>query len=142
MIDKNTLEQARSTDLITFLERYAGLTFTQKGGAYRCSQHPSLAVKNDRLSFYWHSKGVGGHGVLDYLTKAENMTFREAVETVTGTATIAAPPQERPTTPPQKKLILPDKKGIPLRLYEDICCKGRMSNSSNTVKAAGSSVAV
>jgi hypothetical protein len=87
MIDKNTLEQARSTDLITFLERYAGLTFTQKGGAYRCSQHPSLAVKNDRLSFYWHSKGVGGHGALDYLTKAENMTFREAVETVTGAAT-------------------------------------------------------
>jgi len=28
------------------------------------------------------------------------------------------------------------------RLYEDICCKGRLSKSSNTVKAAGSSVAV
>ena len=28
------------------------------------------------------------------------------------------------------------------RLYEDICCKGRMSNSSNTAKAACSSVAV
>ncbi|MCL2853456.1 MAG: recombinase family protein [Defluviitaleaceae bacterium] len=28
------------------------------------------------------------------------------------------------------------------RIYEDICCKGRMSNSSNTAKAAGSSVAV
>jgi len=27
-------------------------------------------------------------------------------------------------------------------LFEDICCKGRMSNSSNTAKAAGSSVAV
>ena len=28
------------------------------------------------------------------------------------------------------------------RMYEHICCKGRMSNPSNTVKAAGSSVAV
>ena len=28
------------------------------------------------------------------------------------------------------------------QLYEDICCKGRKSNPSNTVKAAGSSVAV
>jgi len=27
------------------------------------------------------------------------------------------------------------------RLYEDICCKGRLSKSSNTVKASGSSVA-
>ena len=28
------------------------------------------------------------------------------------------------------------------RMYEDICCKGRLSKSSNTVRAAGSSVAV
>jgi hypothetical protein len=28
------------------------------------------------------------------------------------------------------------------RIYEDICCKGRKSNPSNTVRAAGSSVAV
>ena len=28
------------------------------------------------------------------------------------------------------------------RIYEDICCKGRKSNPSNTVTAAGSSVAV
>ena len=28
------------------------------------------------------------------------------------------------------------------KLYEDICCKGRKSNPSNTEKAAGSSVAV
>jgi len=28
------------------------------------------------------------------------------------------------------------------RLYEDICCKGRKSNPSNTVKATGSFVAV
>jgi len=32
--------------------------------------------------------------------------------------------------------------GIYERLYEDICCKGRKSNPSNTEKAAGSSVAV
>ena len=28
------------------------------------------------------------------------------------------------------------------KTYEDICCKGRLSKSSNTAKAAGSSVAV
>jgi len=28
------------------------------------------------------------------------------------------------------------------KLFEDICCKGRKSNPSNTVRAAGSSVAV
>jgi len=60
MIDKSTIEQARRTDLLQFLEKHNGFTFSEKGGIYRCRQHPSLAVKNDRLSFYWHSKGIGG----------------------------------------------------------------------------------
>jgi hypothetical protein len=126
MIENKILEQARNADLITFLERYAGFTFTQKGGAYRCSQHPSLAVKDDRLSFYWHSKGVGGHGALDYLTKLEGMPFRKAVEVVTGTAEITAKAQggnETCPPPPPKQLILPEKTGIPMRLYDYLCIK-------------------
>ena len=84
LIDNKTIEQARNADIISFFEQRYGFTFAHRGGAYRCKQHPSLAVKDDRRSFYWHSKGVGGFGVLDYLTKAENMPFRDAVEAVTG----------------------------------------------------------
>ena len=84
MIDNNIVEQARNADIIAFLEKYRGFTFAQQGGAFRCEQHKSLAVKADRLSWYWHSKELGGYGVLDYLVKAENMAFREAVEVVTG----------------------------------------------------------
>jgi hypothetical protein len=122
MIDNNMIEQARNADLIAFLEKYHSFTFAHRGGAYRCRQHPSLAVKDDRLSFYWHSKGIGGYGVLDYLTKVENMPFRQAVEVITGATTPTAPPK-READPPPKKLTLPEAAGVPLKLYDYLCMK-------------------
>jgi len=123
MIDSKTIEQARNADMIAFLEKRNGFTFARQGSAYRCREHRSLAIKNDRLSWYWHSKGVGGFGALDYLVRAENMPFRQAVEAVTGIAAITAPPPylENPIT--AKTLILPPKAGISLRLYDYLCNK-------------------
>ena len=121
MIDNKTIEQARNADIIAFLEKYHGFTFAPMSGGYRCQQHKSLAVKADRLSFYWHSRGVGGFGALDYLVKVENMPFREAVEVITGATPPTAPPQ-RETEPP-KTLILPEKSGLQLRLYDYLCNK-------------------
>jgi hypothetical protein len=113
------IERVRNVDVIAFLEKYQGFTFAHRGGAFRCQQHPSLAVKADRLSWYWHSKGMGGHGALDYLVKAENMPFRDAVGVITG-ATPPTAPRRRETEPP-KMLILPEKAGIHLRLYDYLC---------------------
>ena len=125
MIDNKTVEQARDADIVTFFEQRRGFTFDHRGGEYRCRQHPSLAVKNDRLSWYWHSHGIGGHGALDYLMKAENMPFREAVDAVLSYSGAALPPPARATTAPEqpKTLILPEKAGIPLRLYDYLCKK-------------------
>ena len=119
MIDNKTIEQARNADIIAFFEKYHGFAFAHQGGEYRCEQHKSLAVKADRRSFYWHSKGVGGFGVLDYLVKVENMSFREAVGIVAGTTPITVPIRQK--TPPPKTLILPEKAGVPLRLYDYLC---------------------
>ena len=121
MIDNTIIEQARNADIIAFLEKYHGFTFKPMGGAYRCRQHQSLAVKADRLSWYWHSKSIGGFGALDYLVKVENMAFREAVEVITSTTPTAAEPRRE--TPPPKTLILPEEKGISLRLYDYLCMK-------------------
>ena len=135
MIDKSIVEQARNTDIIAFLEKYHGFTFKLMGGAYRCRQHSSLAVKADCLSWYWHSRGVGGFGALDYLVKAENMPFREAVEVITGTLCFTEYPKTPMiTTPPPKTLILPESAGVPLRLYDYLCIKrGIDSDIVNTL---------
>jgi hypothetical protein len=138
-IDEHTVEQARAADMVAFFEKYNGFTFAHRGGEYRCEQHPSLAVKSDRLSWFWHSKGIGGHGVLDYLTKVENMPFRQAVESVCGISPPTATPQHRVNLTRQeaespKTLILPEKKGIPIRLYDYLCLKrGIDSDIVNTL---------
>ena len=119
MIDTKTVEQARNADMIVFFEQRCGFTFAYRGGVYRCEQHQSLAVKNDRISWYWHSKGIGGHGAIDYLIKLEGLSFRQAVEAVSGIAP-ATPPPQREAEPP-KTLILPQKVGTPLRLYDYLC---------------------
>jgi len=58
---------------------------------------------------------------LDYLTKVENMPFREAVSVITGITPVTAPPRREAESP--KALILPEKAGVPLRLYDYLCNK-------------------
>lgn len=119
MIDATIVAQARATDMIIFLEKRHGFTFAHRGGVYRCRQHQSLAVKDDRLSWYWHSKGVGGHGAIDYLMKIEALPFRQAVETVAHVP--AAAPISREQTQ-SKPLILPEKAGLlQARLLDYLC---------------------
>lgn len=120
MIDEKTIEQVRNADMVAFFEKRYGFTFAHRGGTYRCKQHSSLAVKDDRRSWYWHSKGMGGFGALDYLMKVENMPFHHAVEAVSGVATVTEPPR-RGDTP--KTLLLPPKVGIPIHLYDYLCIK-------------------
>ena len=134
-IDEHTVAQARAADVVAFFEKYNGFTFAHRCGEYRCKQHPSLAVGNDRLAWFWHSRGIGGHGAIDYLVKVENIPFRQAVEVVTGTTPITAPTQrERQKEEPRKSLMLPEKAGIPLRLYNYLCVRrGIDSDIVNTL---------
>ena len=131
-IDRELVEQARDTDMLEFLAKNSGFTFTFRNGAYRCKQHPSLVIKEDCRSWYWHSQGVGGFGAIDYLVKVENMSFREAVAIVVpyvphdwrdGIVEIDAADVQRKAEPPQKELILPEKSGLTLRLYDYLCNK-------------------
>jgi len=124
MIDNMIIERVRNVDVIAFLEKYNGFTFKPMGGGYRCKEHESLAVKADRLSWYWHSQGVGGHGALDYLVKVEKMAFRDAVGVITGATPPTVPTRrERQAAEPPKTLILPEAVGVPLRLYDYLCIK-------------------
>jgi len=134
-MNSKLVEQARNADMIVFLGKHCGFTFSTKRGAYRCKQHPSLAVKNDRLSWYWHSKGIGGFGSIDFLTKIEQMPFRQAVEVVMGipcsavhsTSTMGSQNATPSATSPPITLFLPEKAGIPLRLYDYLCVRRGIS---------------
>lgn len=116
MIDENTVIQARNTDLITFLEQRNNFTFKSRGYEYRCREHPSLAVKGDRLSWFWH----GGYGALDYLINIDGYGFRQAVEQLNCVSfSPSVQVEEKEQTP--KTLILPEKAFLYKRLFAYLC---------------------
>ena len=113
--DETAVEQARNADMLTFFSQYMGFTFNGKGAEYRCREHPSLSVNNDRLTWYWHSRGVGGRGALDFLIKVEGMDFREAMAKLAGEP---LPPVQPIAPQSARTLILPEKAGfLYKRLY-------------------------
>lgn len=115
MIDKTNIDNARSIDLITFLERYKGFHFRPSNGEYRPTEHTSLVVKSNRLSWYWHSKGIGGYGVIDFLMKIEGCDFKEALTLLAdGSTTAPLPPTEIPQT---KALVIPERAKDNRRAY-------------------------
>lgn len=119
MIDKTSIDKARNIDLITFLEQYKGWHFRALGGEYRCTEHTSLAVKNDRLSWYWHSKGIGGYGVIDFLMKIDGYDFKGALTVLTNEST-TIPPQA-PTADIQKVFLLPEQANSYRRVFAYLC---------------------
>jgi len=121
MIDQRTVELARNADMVDFLHRHCGFSFTHRSGMYRGREHPSLAVKNDRRAWYWHSKGIGGYGAIDFLMKIEQREFGESVEAITGIGPIVV--RSVPEVPPPKKFILPNKSKNVNRLYNYLCNK-------------------
>jgi len=120
-IDNKTIEQARNADIIGFFRKHCGFSFDTLRNAYRCKEHPSLAVNGDRHSWFWHSRGIGGYGPIDWLMKIDNIPFRHAVGIVSGIKLITLPKIHETMPPPT--LLLPDKRGISVRLYDYLCCK-------------------
>lgn len=118
MIDKTDIDKARNIDFITFLERYKGFHFRHLGGEYRCTEHTSLAVKSDRLSWYWHSKGIGGYGAIDFLMKIDGYDFKGALQLLSDEPnTTPLQPLSPPTAATQRDFILPEKAKSNRRAY-------------------------
>jgi hypothetical protein len=120
-IDNRTVENARNADMVGFFRTHCGYTFDTLRNAYRCKEHPSLAVNADRHAWFWHSMDKGGYGPIDYLISIENMPFRKAVETITDAKLITLP--KLYDTEQAPALLLPEKREIPLRLYDYLCEK-------------------
>lgn len=74
------IERARSTDMIQFFETHLGLSFRKSGSGYVSNEHDSLCVDADGRRWYWHSKQLGGGNAVDYLCRAEKMSFPAAIE--------------------------------------------------------------
>lgn len=101
------VHQVKQIDLLTYLKTYEPYELVRfSGNTYTTRTHDSLKISNGR--WMWWSRGIGGRTALDYLIKVRDYTFLEAMELITGQASIwpAVPlPAEKET---EKKLLLPE----------------------------------
>ena len=108
-IPKETVEQARQIDLLTYLKNYEPDELIEVcTGTYTTKTHSSLKISNGL--WYWFTNQVGGRSAIDYLMKVRNYTFINAVQTVMGNISIDPPKiykQQEKTR--ERKLILPAK---------------------------------
>lgn len=78
-IDKALVQKARQSDLKTFLET-EGFSFNRNGDKWRCVEHSSLIVTDNR--FYWNSRSMSGNSI-DFLVECLDYSFKEALSLLT-----------------------------------------------------------
>lgn len=82
--EEEQVQLAREIDIIDFIQRYENFTFKPAGHSYKCIEHDSLIVKQDRKGWYWNSRDIGGANAIDYLQRIHGLSFSEAVNTLIG----------------------------------------------------------
>lgn len=76
------VEQARSIDLLTYLQTYEPTELVHvRGNTYCTREHDSLKISNGK--WMWWSRGFGGSSALDYLIKVKSMSFMDAMKVLT-----------------------------------------------------------
>ena len=110
-IPAEQIEQARSIDLLTYLQAHEPQSIRKSGaGEYCLVEHDSLKISNGRWN--WFSRGFGGYSALDFLIKVRGYDFSDAVRHLTdGTAVSRTLPEQPPPNiakpKPQKPFALP-----------------------------------
>ena len=102
------ITQAKTLDLLTYLQQYAPHELVHVGGSTYCTrEHDSLKISNGKWN--WFSRGIGGRTALDYLIKVQGFSFTQAVEALVGQNFSPLPytPQTKPKEQEPRKLLLP-----------------------------------
>jgi len=108
-LDDRLISRARDVPLISYLQTSEpGNIKPSAGGGYELRDHDSLKI-SDNGKWYWHSRGFGGFGCLDFLTKVRGVKFTDAVEMLTGerAAGYTLPPPQAARERERKPLYLP-----------------------------------
>ena len=106
------IDQARSIDLLTYLQTYEPTELVHvRGNTYCTREHDSLKISNGK--WMWWSRGFGGNSALDYLIKVKGMSFMDAMKILTKEGTdlhdTDAKISRKPDCDVKRKLLLPER---------------------------------
>ena len=83
-LDEALIRRARDVPLIGYIMVHEPGNIKQSaGGRYELRDHDSLKI-SDNSKWFWHSRGFGGFGSLDFLMKVRGVKFTDAVAMLTG----------------------------------------------------------
>ena len=126
MISKDSVQQARQTNLAIFLLS-RGENVKRIGKEYTLAEHDSLRIRGNM--YYWNSKGTHGNSV-DFLREYYNMSFKEAVEALTShasnTGNVLIP---QTTNIPQRATQSPQRANDEKRVIAYLCKRRGLDSS-------------
>lgn len=73
------IARARGMDIIDVISRLRGYTFKLVGRDYKCVEHDSLVIQDDRIRWCWNSQHLKGKGAVSWLMRVEGYDFTTAV---------------------------------------------------------------
>ena len=122
------IKQARSIDLMTYLQTYEPTELVHvRGNTWCLREHDSLKVTADG-KWYWWSRGFGGYSALDYLTKVKGLPFIKAMDILTDDSKDfqSETPKifNRGNSNTERKLLLPEKCGTNLEVIRYLTGRG------------------
>lgn len=81
MYTQNQINKAKNIDLLDYLRQRGYSLFQSAANEYRLKEHDSLVISNNKWK--WFSQDIGGD-TLDFVTKYEGKSFKEAMEILLG----------------------------------------------------------
>ncbi len=116
---EDEIQRARDTSLVDYIRYNEGWTVQRVGDFYTTKEHDSLRILNDEKTFFWNSREINGHNVIDWLQKTQNLSFSERIALILGENLSTPPPTN--TAPklkePPKILQLPVSAGNNNKAY-------------------------
>ena len=121
------IDQARSIDLLTYLQTYDPTELVHvRGNTYCTREHDSLKISNGK--WMWWSRGFGGNSALDYLIKVKGMSFMDAMKILTKEGTdlhnTDAKIGRKPDYDAERKLLLPEKSELTAKVMWYLAGRG------------------
>ena len=99
-VSREQIDRAKQVNILDYVLKHEPDNVKRIGNAYYLKDHESFEISNGLWN--WHSQGVGGKNVVDYLIKVRGYSFVDAVRRLTGDsvncenhAPKARPPTER-----------------------------------------------
>jgi len=81
-VSREQIDRAKQVKILDYILTHESGNVRQVGSAHYLKDHDSLEVSNGLWN--WHSQGIGGKNVVDYLIKVRGFGFVDAVRHLTG----------------------------------------------------------